>query len=117
MAPLSECRAICDRIPLAAVKRVLRGEPVRVVLSETNLLLCTRDFGEMILVEPHPRPGGGAMLFFSLRDPAVAAVRHGQLLQPGKKVLDHARGGMPRKPPAEASSGRARGVRAGRRRA
>lgn len=73
MVPLPDTRLIFEDIQLQTVKRVIGGKPVRVVPLEKELIICARNFEEMILVEPRILRGGGLELGYSLRDPALLA--------------------------------------------
>jgi hypothetical protein len=97
LALLPDTRLIFEDIQLETVKRVIGGKPVRVIPLERELIICARNFEEMILVEPHFRKGGGLEMGYSLRDPALLA-EWLDLLKTSRKEEKHDyRRGKPRR--------------------
>jgi hypothetical protein len=97
MAP-SESRSLFLEVKLATVKRILAGRPVRVVPLGEELLLCARNYQELILVEPRIRKDGSLGLGYALRDPIALADRLDLLRVPAmeEKKYDY-RAGKPRR--------------------
>jgi hypothetical protein len=98
MALLPESRSIFLNVTLATVKRILASSPVRVVPLGEELLICARNFEELILVEPRVRKDGSIGLGYALRDPQALADRLDLLRKPVKeKKKDDYRTGKPRR--------------------
>ncbi len=97
MVQLPDTRLIFEEIQLRTVKRVIGGKPVRLVPLEKELLICARNFEEMILVEPRIRRGGGLELGYSLRDPALLAEWLDLLRKSPKEEKHEYRRGKPRR--------------------
>ena len=98
MALLPDSRAIFLGVTLATVKRILAGKSARVVPLGGELLICARNFEELILVEPAIRKDGSLALGYALRDPQALADRLDLLRKPVKeqKKVDY-RTGKPRR--------------------
>ncbi len=98
MALLPATRAIFLEVTLATVKRILAGRPARIIPLRGELLICARDFEELILVEPTIRKDGSLGLGYALRDPQALADRLDLLRKPVKeqKKYDY-RKGQPRR--------------------
>jgi hypothetical protein len=98
MALLPDSRSIFLEVTLATVKRILAGAPVRVVPLGEELLICARNFQELILVEPRVRKDGSLGLGYALRDPEALADRLDLLRKPVKEQqkVDY-RAGKPRR--------------------
>jgi hypothetical protein len=98
MALLPDSRSIFLDVTLATVKRILAGAPVRVIPLGEELLICARNFEELILVEPRVRKDGSLGLGYALRDPQALADRLDLLRKPVKeqKKYDY-RAGKPRR--------------------
>jgi hypothetical protein len=98
MALLPDTRSIFLDVTLATVKRILAGKPVRVVSLGDELLICARNFEELILVEPTIRKDGSLGLGYALRDPQALAERLDLLRKPMKEQKKHDyRAGKPRR--------------------
>jgi len=98
MALLPASRAIFQEVTMATVKRILAGKPARIVALGGQLLICARNFEELILVEPTIRKDGSVGLGYALRDPEALAQRLELLRNPVKeqKKYDY-RAGKPRR--------------------
>lgn len=98
MALLPDSRSIFLDVTLATVKRILAGAPVRVVPFGEELLICARNFQELILVEPSIRKDGSLGLGYALRDPVALADRLDLLRKPVKEQKKYNyRTGKPRR--------------------
>ncbi len=98
MALLPGTRSIFLDVTLATVKRILAGKPVRVVSLGDELLICARNFEELILVEPTIRKDRSLGLGYALRDPQALVEKLDLLRKPVKeqKKYDY-RAGKPRR--------------------
>jgi hypothetical protein len=85
MALLPVSRSIFENVDLRTLRRVIGGKPVRLKSLENGLLICARSGEELVLVEPHIRPGGRLELTYSLRDPALLAEALDLLRKPSEE--------------------------------
>ena len=98
MAFVSKSRLLFLEVTPATVRRILANQDVRVVPHGEELLICARNFEELILVEPSIRKDGSVGLGYALRDPAALADRLDLPKKPVKeqKKYDY-RAGKPRR--------------------
>jgi len=98
MALLPDSRSIFLDVTLATVKRILAGKPARIIPLGGELLICARNFEELILVEPSFLKDGSLGLGYALRDPEALAERLDLLRKPMKELQKYDyRTGQPRR--------------------
>ena len=74
-----------DAISFPVARGVLGARPARVLLFEHSVLVCARNFHELLRIEPGRRPGGEMGLLYSLRSPVALARRLRVLAALGKE--------------------------------
>ena len=97
MALSPDIHALFEGVPLSRIKRIIAGQPVRLVLMEGKLFILARNFEEMILVEPRIRPGGDLYLTYGLRDDVALADHLGRPGCRGKEPTHGYRRAKPRR--------------------
>lgn len=96
MALLPSARALYETLPLAAARRLLAHQAVRVIPLGDLLLICARNSEEVILVEPRLRKGGGLGLEYAIRDSEALAEWLDQPRKFKKESKHEYRTGQPR---------------------
>jgi hypothetical protein len=74
-----DIHSLFEDVPLSRIKRIIAGQPVRLVPMEGELFILVRNFEQMILVEPRIRPGGDLYITYGLRDDVALADYLGRL--------------------------------------
>ena len=91
-------RLLFLEVTQATVKRILANKDVRVVPHREELLICARNFRELILVTPIIRKDGSLGLGYALRDPQALAKMLALLRKSMKEERNHEyRAGQPRR--------------------
>ena len=79
MALSPDIQSLFEDVSLSVIKRIIAGQPVRVVPMEGEVFILARNFEQMVLVEPRIRPGGELYVTYGLRDDAALADYLGRL--------------------------------------
>ena len=79
MALSPDIHSLFEDVTLSRIKKIIAGQPVRLVPMEGELFILARNFEQMILVEPRIRPGGELYITYGLRDDVALADYLGRL--------------------------------------
>lgn len=97
MALSPDIHSLFEDVSLSVIKRIIAGQPVRVVPMGGEVFILARNFEQMILVEPRIRPGGELYITYGLRDDAALADYLDRLGMSRKEPTHEFRRGKPRR--------------------